>query len=260
MNYLDVNRKAWNQRTDTHFASKMYDVEGFLNGGCSLKEIELAQVGDVSGKSLLHLQCHFGLDTLLWARRGARVTGVDLSDESIKRAYELKKRSSLDAEFICSDVYGFQAELDGGYDIVYVSYGALNWLPDLDRWAEIIANNLKEGGVLHLIEFHPVYEFLCGDPYFSHEKPEINEGGAYTENSIGETATIATWSHPLSEVIDALVKNGIRIDHLDEFPFSPFDCFEDFEEGEKGRFYPKGRVHPVPVVYAIKGTRIGEPR
>ena len=188
------------------------------------------------------------------------MTGVDLSDESIKRANELKKRASLDAEFVCSDVYGFKDESDAQYDIVYVSYGALNWLPDLDRWAGVVSENLKVGGVLHLIEFHPVYEFLCGDPYFSQEAPEMNEGGAYTENSDGKTARIATWPHPLSEVMNALIKSGIRIDHLNEFPFSPFECFEDLEEREKGRFYPKGEGHLAPVTYAIEGTRLGEPR
>ena len=122
MNYLDLNRNAWNQRTATHFSSKMYDVAGFLSGGCGLKEIELSEVGDVRGKSLLHLQCHFGLDTLSWARKGARVTGVDLSDESIQKANELKEQASLEAEFICSDVYGFKSEADSKYDIVSVSY------------------------------------------------------------------------------------------------------------------------------------------
>lgn len=258
MDYLDINRNAWDKRTDTHFVSEMYDVDGFLKGGCGLKEIELSEVGDVSGKTLLHLQCHFGLDTLSWARKGAKVTGVDLSAESIKKANELKERASLPAEFICSDVYGFEKSASSKYDIVFVSYGALNWLPDLDRWARVVATSLRDGGHLHLIEFHPTYELHCGDSYFSHKEPDINEGGAYTENSDGEVAKIATWSHPLSEVINALIANGIAIDHLNEFPFCLFDCFEDLEEREQGRFYPKNTKHSIPLLYSIKGTKKGE--
>ena len=257
MSYLEINKAAWNQRTETDFESGMYDVEGFLKGGCGLKEIELSEVGDVSGKSLLHLQCHFGLDTLSWARRGAKVTGVDLSDESISKADELKRAASLSADFFCSDVYSFEGEGKASFDIVYVSYGALNWLPDLDRWARVVASNLREGGCLHLIEFHPTYELFCGDPYFSQTEPEINEGGAYSENTDGETATIATWPHPLGEVVNALTTNGIRIDHLNEFPYSPYNCFEGLEEREKGRLFPKDGVHPIPLIYSIKGTKTG---
>ena len=258
MDYLEINRQAWNKRTATHFSSAMYDVEGFLNGGCGLREIELAEVGDVQGKSLLHLQCHFGLDTLSWARRGAEVTGVDLSDESIRKANELKVHASLDAEFICSDVYGFKGDANTEYDIVFVSYGALNWLPDLEKWAQIVSSNLKTGGHLHLVEFHPTYEFFCGDPYFSQEQPEVGEGGAYSENSDGETARIMTWPHPLSEVLNALANNGITINHLNEFPFSPYNCFDDLEELEPGRFYPKVGLHSAPMTYSIKGTKQGE--
>ena len=259
MDYLDINRSAWNKRTSIHFVSEMYDVDGFLKGGCGLKEIELSEVGDVRGKALLHLQCHFGLDTLSWARKGAKVTGVDLSPESIKRANELKGETSLEAEFICSDIYEFEKLATSRYDIVFVSYGALNWLPDLDRWARVVAKSLRDGGHLHLIEFHPTYELHCGDSYFSHKEPAINEGAAYTESGGGETAKMATWSHPLSEVMNALIGNGIAIDHLNEFPFCPFSRFDDdLEEKENGRFYHKNTKHAMPLLYSIKGTKRGE--
>ena len=177
MDYLELNRNAWDKRTGIHVVSEMYDVDGFLKGGCSLKEIELSEVGDVRGKTLLHLQCHFGLDTLSWARKGAKVTGVDLSPESIKQANELKRKAFLKGEFICSDIYGYEKLANPNYDIVFVSYGALNWLPDLGRWARILAKSLKDGGHLHLIEYHPVYDLHCGDSYFSQKEPDINGGG-----------------------------------------------------------------------------------
>ncbi|MDF1811506.1 MAG: class I SAM-dependent methyltransferase [Verrucomicrobiales bacterium] len=255
MDYINLNKSAWDKRTGIHFVSEMYDVDGFLNGNTSLKEIELSEVGDVSGKTLLHLQCHFGLDTLSWARKGAEVTGVDLSPESIRKANELKERASLEGEFICSDVYGFEKLTTPKYDIVFVSYGALNWLSDLDHWARIVAKSLKVGGHLHLIEFHPAHNLYCGDSYFSHKEPDINEGGAYTENCSGETVKMATWSHPLSEVINALINNGIAIDHLNEFPFTPFNNFENLEEKEKGRFYLQNTKHSIPLIFSIKGTK-----
>ncbi|MDC0325125.1 class I SAM-dependent methyltransferase [bacterium] len=257
MDYLELNRNAWDKRTGIHFVSEMYDVDGFLKGGYSLKEIELSEVDDVRGKTLLHLQCHFGLDTLSWARKGAKVTGVDLSPEAIKKANELMKAASLQGEFICSDIYDYEKLATPKYDIVFVSYGALNWLPDLDRWARIVAKSLKDGGHLHLIEFHPVYDLHCGDSYFSRKEPDINAGGAYTENCDGNKVEMATWSHPLSEVINALLRHGISIDHFNEFPFSPYNCSEDFEEREKGRFYIKNTKLKIPMLYSIKGTKKG---
>jgi SAM-dependent methyltransferase len=258
MDYLSINRNAWDTRTGIHVESEMYDMDGFLKGASSLKEIELAEVGDVRGKTLLHLQCHFGLDTLSWARKGARVTGVDLSPEAIKKAIELKKSTSLPGEFICSDVYGYERLATPTHDLVFASYGVLNWLPDLDRWARVIAKSLKVGGHVHLIEFHPAFELHCGDAYFSHKEPEVSEAGTYTENGDGQMVEMATWSHPLSEVINVLIGNGIAIDHLNEFPFCLHRSAEGLEERENGRFYLKDAEHAMPLLYSVKGTRKGD--
>lgn len=259
VDYIELNQKAWDERTSIHFRSKMYDVDGFLNGGSSLKEIELSEVRDVDGKTLLHLQCHFGLDTLSWARKGAIVTGVDFSPKAIKKANELKERTALQGEFICADIYAYEQVATSKFDIVFVSYGALNWLPDLNAWARLVSKSLKENGCLHLIEFHPAYDLHCGEPYFSQVAPEIYESGTYTENGDGLKMQMATWPHPLSEVISALIGNGITIYHLHEFPFSPYNCFEGLEEKETGRFCLKNTVHPIPLVYSIKGTKKGKP-
>lgn len=155
VDYIELNQKAWDERTSIHFRSKMYDVDGFLNGGSSLKEIELSEVRDVDGKTLLHLQCHFGLDTLSWARKGAIVTGVDFSPEAIKKANELKEWAELQGEFICADIYAYEQVATSKFDIVFVSYGALNWLPDLNAWARLVSKSLKENGCLHLIDVSP---------------------------------------------------------------------------------------------------------
>ena len=146
MDYLSVNQESWNRRAEVHFVSQFYDVDGFLAGQSSLTEIELAELPNVSGQRLLHLQCHFGLDTLSLARMGAFCTGVDLSPVAIDKALELKRKTNLDSTFISSDIYHFDRGAEPRYDIVFTSYGVVCWLPDLRQWAEVISANLALGG------------------------------------------------------------------------------------------------------------------
>ena len=153
--YMRSNLEHWNKLTPIHERSKFYDVESFKSGKSTLKSIELEELGDVSGRSLLHLQCHFGLDTMSWARLGARVTGVDFSDRAISLAQELSKELGIEADFVCSDVYDLRSILDKQFDIVFTSYGILCWLPDLRRWAEVIAHFLRPGGTFYMVEGHP---------------------------------------------------------------------------------------------------------
>ena len=173
--YLSINQQAWNERTDIHFTSQFYDVEGFLAGNSTLHDIELNQIGEVQNKSLLHLQCHFGLDTLSWARLGAKVTGVDLSSTAIEKAKQLADKAALAAQFICSDVYGFGEQCQQQFDIVYTSYGVLCWLPSMDKWAETVAKCLKPGGKIHLVEFHPFLDIKFGYDYFINRSLMLNK-------------------------------------------------------------------------------------
>lgn len=255
MDYFELNKQAWDKRVQTHVASRFYDVQGFLAGKTSLQEIELNELGDVDGKRLLHLQCHFGLDTLSWARRGAIVTGVDLSSTAIDQANQLKNKTQLDARFVRSDVYTYADIVAGENDIVFTSYGAVCWLPCLDRWAHTIDKSLKAGGTFYMVEFHPVYDLVTGYSYFHKDQPDVEEESTYTENSDGETAPVAVWSHPLSDVINALLKIGLSIEHVNEFPFSPYNCFEGMEEEQKGRFFLSRSGQHVPLLYSIKATK-----
>ncbi len=154
--YTQANRALWNAWTLLHEKSEEYDVPGFRAGRCALKPIELAEVGDVAGKTLLHLQCHFGLDTLSWARRGARVTGVDFSDEAIRLARSLSSELAIPAEFIRSDIYELDRVLDREFDIVFTSYGVLVWLSDIRLWGRTVARFLKPGGIFYIAELHPI--------------------------------------------------------------------------------------------------------
>jgi predicted TPR repeat methyltransferase len=254
--YFEMNRIGWDRRAKVHIESAFYDVNGFLAGKTSLREIERRELKEVAGRSLLHLQCHFGLDTLSWTRMGARCTGVDISPVAIESARDLAKRSGLDARFVCSDVYSFHRGVDDRYDIVFTSYGAVCWLPDLKRWAEVVSSNLAMGGIFYMVEFHPIYDLLAGYSYFTTDVPDVEEEDTYTENGTDAVAELATWAHPLSNVVNALVSHGIQIEQLNEFPFSPYNCFADMEEREPGRFYLKHRGQDVPIVYSLMGRKV----
>jgi len=144
--YFKVNKDTWDKKVSIHTKSEFYDVEGFVNGKTSLNKYELEELGNVNGKSLLHLQCHFGQDTLSWSRLGATCTGIDLSSEGIKQAKLLNDKLGLNATFIESNLYDVPKNVIGKFDIVFASYGVIGWLPDLKTWGEIIASKLKTGG------------------------------------------------------------------------------------------------------------------
>ncbi len=256
MDYLSINKEAWDKRTKVHVESKFYDVESYKNGRCSLNPIELKQVGNVHGKSLLHLQCHFGQDTLSWARLGAEVTGMDLSADAIKQANSLKQAMGLKADFIESDVVQFGNENKKQFDIVFTSYGVLSWLPELANWAQTIAKSLKVGGEFHLVEFHTFNDLLSGYTYFSKSEPDVEEEGTYTENCDGEKSTTVTWSHPISEVINSLIDAGLKIESFTEHPYSPYNCFEGLESVPNLGYQMLYKDQQVPLIYAIKARKL----
>jgi len=256
MDYLNINKQAWDKRTKVHVGSKFYDIEAFKEGKSSLNAIELEQVGNVEGKKLLHLQCHFGQDTLSWARQGAIVTGVDLSTEAIEQANTLKSALNIDATFVANDIYQFGDENTEEFDIVFTSYGVLCWLPDLSLWAKTVASSLAKGGEFHLVEFHSFHDLLSGYSYFPQSEPDIEDEGTYTENCDGTKSTMATWAHSLSEVINALISAGLIIEHFQEHPYSPYDCFEGLEHVSGQGYQMLHKNQQVPLLYSIKARRV----
>ena len=204
----------------------------------------------------MHLQCHFGQDTLSWARKGAIVTGVDLSTEAIDEANKLKLDLRLDATFVASDVYQFGNKSNEKFDIVFTSYGVLCWLPDLKHWAKVIANSLAMGGEFHLVEFHTFNDLLCGYSYFPRSEPDIEDEGTYTENCDGTKSKMVTWAHSLSEVINALISEGLYIESFKEHPYSPYNCCENLEHvsGQGYQMLHKGQQ--VPLLYSIKARKV----
>jgi 2-polyprenyl-3-methyl-5-hydroxy-6-metoxy-1,4-benzoquinol methylase len=259
--YFDANKNAWNKRTTVHKESDFYNVASFINGTTSLNKTELDELGSVKGKSLLHLQCHFGLDTLSWAREGAVVTGVDLSDEAIAYAKKLSAQANITAEFITCNIYDLKQHLNKEYDIVFTSYGVIGWLPDLNKWASIISHFLKPGGTFYIAEFHPVVWMLDDNleyiKYAYHNAETIIEHktGTYANRESEIEYDEYSWNHSLSEVINSLLNNGLQIEFFNEYPFSHYNCFNNLQQDSNGYWYPKKLAHKIPMMYSIKAIK-----
>lgn len=255
---MDLNRQWWDERVPIHVASRFYDIDGFRAGRESLMAHEPGDVGAVEGRTLLHLQCHIGLDTLSWARRGAKVVGLDFSEPAVAAARALAADLGLDAEFVAADVYDAVAALDRRrFDVVYTGIGALTWLPDLDRWAAVVAELIAPGGCLYLTEFHP-FTWVLGEDggrvvrdYFDRGPHEFDDPGSYADPQ-ARTAHDRTmeWQHPLGDVVTAVARAGLRVELLRELdetacPFWPLE-----RRGATWRT-PDG-IPRVPLMYALR--------
>lgn len=259
-NYLEINKNSWNNRLESHLNSDFYDVSNFLKGKSSLNDIELDLLGDVRGKKILHLQCHFGQDTISLSRMGAEVTGVDLSDLSIKKAQELAITTDCSAQFICSDIYNLPNVLDEQFDIVFTSYGTISWLPDLNKWSKVIQRFLKPKGQFIFAEFHPAVWMYDDDfnevaYYYNNVEPikEV-ETGTYADKSANIKSEYICWNHGIGEVITNLVQHNLKIDLLKEYCYSPYPFVNNTEEFEPGKFRIKQFGDKFPLVYSIKAT------
>ncbi|MFC2147039.1 class I SAM-dependent methyltransferase [Bacteroidota bacterium] len=259
--YLKINKASWNSKTDTHMESEFYNMKGFLVGETSLKNIELNLLGDINGLRILHLQCHFGQDTLSLGRLGAHVTGVDLSDKAIDRARELALKTKIDANFICCDIYDLPKHLNKEFDIIYTTYGTIGWLPDLNKWGKIISRFLKPGGRLIFAEFHPVVWMFDDEfskiaySYFNSGPIMETETGTYAKRDANLTLKYIMWNHSIGEVITSLTQNGIEVTSLKEYDYSPYNCFKFTIESEPGKFRIKHLGNKLPMVYSIEGRK-----
>lgn len=261
-NYIDTNRETWNKKVDFHLESSFYDMTSFRQGKSSLNSIELDLLGDVKGKSILHLQCHFGQDSISLSRLGAQVTGVDLSDYAIDKARNLATELNTDTQFICCNLYDLENHLSGQFDVVFTSYGTIGWLPDLEKWAKLIAHFLKPNGRFVFVEFHPVVWMFDDDfdrvgyRYFNSGAIIESHTGTYADKSADITQTSITWNHGLAEVFTSLIQNGLQIAVFQEFDYSPYNCFNHTEEFESGKFRIAHLQDKIPMVYALSAVKI----
>lgn len=269
---LESNRELWNEWTGIHETSEFYNLEGFKRGGVRvregvrLREYEVAEVGDVAGMSLLHLQCHFGIDTLSWARLGARVTGADFSERAVELARKLTVEIDVDAEFVCSNVYDLPAALEGEFDIVYTSRGVLGWLPDVERWARVVAHFVKPGGCFYITEIHPVCQAFDDEatelrlryPYSTRpdEAMSFEVQGSYADrDATVEHDVEYGWNHGLGEIVTALAGAGLRVEFLHEFPFVEWEV-SFLERREDGTWrLPDSHAGDLPLFFSLKATK-----
>ncbi|WBX72101.1 class I SAM-dependent methyltransferase [Tenacibaculum retecalamus] len=259
--YFVTNKETWNKKVAVHAKSDMYDLKAFKKGKNSLMKYELDTLGDISGKSLLHLQCHFGQDTLSLARMGAKCTGIDLSDEGIKLAEELNTELNLDANFVCCNVYDTNEYVLETFDIVFTSYGVIGWLPDLKPWAKVVASKLKSGGTFFIAEFHPIvwmFDYQNDDVkmrYKYNQKEVVYEeySGTYADTNDEMITKEYGWNHGLGDVITALTSEGLQIDFLKEYDECPYNVLPNLEETENGMFVTKDKLYPL--IFTLKATK-----
>ena len=260
-NYIDINRQSWNSITDINLKSAFYDHDNFLKGKSSLNTFELDLLGDVSGKKILHLQCHFGQDSISLSRMGAVVTGVDLSDRAIEIARQIARDTNVDATFVCCDIYDLPNHLNSSFDLVFTSYGTIGWLPGLEKWASIVSRYLKPNGQFLMVEFHPIVWMFdnnfekIGYSYFNAGAIIETESGTYADRTADINQEFVSWNHSLGEVINSLIKNGMEIDSLNEYDYSPYNCFNKTVEFEPNKYRIERLGNNIPLVYSISATK-----
>jgi 2-polyprenyl-3-methyl-5-hydroxy-6-metoxy-1,4-benzoquinol methylase len=261
---IETNRRQWDERTTIHVSSTFYDVEGFKAGRSSLRPLELSELGDVSSKRILHLQCHFGLDTLSLARLGAQVTGVDFSPEAIGFARNLADELRLDVRFVCSDIYDLPRNLRERFDIVFTSYGVLAWLPHLTAWARTIAEFLRSEGFFYIVEQHPLSNTLVedegklvvADPYFNSGAVEVRADGTYAAPAATLKRDVSyQWQHSLSDVVTSICEAGLRIEFLHEFAFGEHRQLPSMEQGADGSWRLPNR-DDVPFLFSLLARKV----
>ncbi|WEK38407.1 MAG: class I SAM-dependent methyltransferase [Candidatus Pseudobacter hemicellulosilyticus] len=257
--YFNTNKQLWNNKVPVHLASGFYNVPAFLEGQTSLNSIELEELGPVAGKSLLHLQCHFGMDTLSWARLGAKATGLDFSEAAIREARQLAHKTGQTADFVCANVYDAPGYVKGPFDIIFTSYGTIGWLPDLQRWAKVIRQLLKPGGCFYMADFHPMVWLFDNAfthikySYFNNGQPieEQNEG-TYADPTASLNDKEFGWNHSLSDLLNALLQQGLQLSFFNEHNYSPYNCFANMVAVSPGRWQIKGLENKIPMLYSLK--------
>jgi SAM-dependent methyltransferase len=261
-----ANRGYWDGKAGFNVAS--WDVDAFVADPARLTRIVAADreaLGDVRGRSLLHLQCHFGMDTLAWARLGAAATGVDFSPRAIGIAIDLAGRAGLAARFVEADLYATPDVLRETFDIVYTGGGALCWLPDIRGWAAVVARMLRPGGTFYIREAHPVLwslederddaQLVIGRPYFEVARPTRWDAAPIWEKDAPEVTPHYEWSHGLGEIAGALIEASLTIESLREHQTCLWQALPFMVEGEDGWWRLPDRPERLPLMYSIRARK-----
>jgi SAM-dependent methyltransferase len=262
--WLEFNRANWDERVPIHVDGEFYDVAGFVAGRETVERFELAEVGDVHGKRLVHLQCHIGTETLGWARHGAAVTGLDFSQPAVEAAAELARRIGVpDSRWVAANVYDAVEALGGEqFDVVYTGKGALCWLPDIGRWAEVATALVRPGGFLYLSEFHPFGNTLSEEDgrtvaydYFDRSGQVWDEPGTYADAEARTRANVSVqFDHGLGDIVSALIGAGLRLEFLHEHEMTLFERFKVLQQRDGAYWLPEGQPR-VPLMYSLRASK-----
>lgn len=261
MDYIHINQNLWDKRAAVHFDSEFYEQTNFLAGKNVLCEIViplLEKIPNFPNLSILHLQCHFGMDTLSLARMGAEVTGLDFSEKAIQQANFLCEKTGLKGRFVQANVFDAAKVLEGEqFDMIFTSYGTIGWLHDLNLWAEAWTPLLRKGGYFVFAEFHPALWMFDDDftkiaySYFNKETIIEQTTGSYTDRNAPVEAVSHSWNHPLQDVLTPLLKRNLKLLDFQEYDFSPYPCFNNTVKIAENRWQIKGLEDKIPMVYSL---------
>ena len=267
--YFDTNRKSWDERVAIHRRdeTKFYDVQKVLDGGDKLNAIEASEIGDIRGLRVAHLQCHFGLDSICLARRGAAVTGLDFSPAAITEARALARQLKVDAQFVEGNVYDARKLITGDFDMVYVTWGAINWLPDIAQWAKVVASLLKPQGRLYLAESHPTilaFDWVDGRiaPRFDWRTPRNAPIIEETEQTYTGAADVLanrktySWQHPLADIINGLIKAGMALNWLNEHAALTWPLFPNMTVCDDGLYRLPADQVQLPLSFSLEARKV----
>ncbi|MEM7284843.1 MAG: methyltransferase [Actinomycetota bacterium] len=269
---MEANRRNWNARVPVHLAPDGYDLDHLLGDAAAISEVvafDIDRLGDLAGLDLVHLQCHIGTDTISLGRLGANVTGLDLAEDAVAAATDLAARCDVEARFVAGNVYDAVEVLGDTYDLVYTGVGALNWLPDIASWAQVVASLLRPGGRLHLFEGHPVAWALADDcgpddirlghPYFRPAQPlRLEETSSYLGDGEVAEPLHFEWAHHLSEVIQAVLDAGLQLTSFEEHrvvPWRQFPWFEPVPDSFDWTRLPEAKRDIVPLTYTLQARK-----
>ncbi len=257
--YFEANKELWNNKTDIHIKSEFYDNKGFLAGRNSLNDIELEYLKDIKGKKVLHIQCHFGQDSISLARMGAQVTATDISDKAIDAARKFNDDCGTDVTFIETDTYSIGNHVTEKFDIVFMSYGVTCWLPSIDQLAELVVERLNPMGRIVCAEFHPMlftFDFDTDKISYGYNNVKVYEEhteGTYAQDDDNDLrGKEYFWQHSLEELSMPYIKRGMKLSTFREYYYSPYNIFDAMQEVEKGKFVYGDFPYPIPHIYLFE--------
>jgi 2-polyprenyl-3-methyl-5-hydroxy-6-metoxy-1,4-benzoquinol methylase len=266
--FRQVNQVHWNERTHIHAASRLYDIDSYIADPHKISDVvqfDAADLGNVRGYTLLHLQCHIGTDTLSLARLGATVTGIDFSPDAIETARKLSVDCGTPARFEVAELYDTPHVINDRFDIVYTGVGALTWLPDIAAWGRVVATMLKPGGMLFVRDFHPMLwtiddrqdteALVVTYPYFETQPVRFENEYTYSDGDRLTHTVNYEWNHGLGEIVMSLIDNGLQLNLLREHKIAESRNLPCMVPDADGRWRLPHNEDRLPLMYTIRAAK-----